>query len=167
MDDSLLMCRLQRLAICFAIPSDSSTGIGPRLIRSASVSPPDEFHDQELPVAGFFESVYRCDVGMIQRRQNARFTLESCRTFAVVSEGFGKELDCNTAAQLRVGSLIDLSHAARSQMAGDFVMCELGSDHDAMKMCGRILSNTVQGLTHLKLGVGTAGGGSQLPYLVG
>jgi hypothetical protein len=87
---------------------------------------------------------YRCNVGMIQRRQNAGFTLESRHTFAVVTESLRKKLDGNTAAQLGVGSLIDLSHAARTQMAGDLVMYEIGADHDVMKICGRILSNTTQ-----------------------
>jgi hypothetical protein len=59
---------------------------------------------------------------MIQRRQHAGFALESRHTFAVVTESLGKKPDGNTAAQLRVGSLIDLSHAARTQMAGDLVV---------------------------------------------
>jgi len=29
-------------------------------------------------------------------------------------------------------------------MLGDLVVCELGSDHDVTKICGRILSNTTQ-----------------------
>src|SRR5262245_15712312 len=81
---------------------------------------------------------------MIQRRQHAGFALESCYAFAVVTEGFRKKLDGNTAAQLRVNGLIHLSHAARTQMARDLVMCELGSDHDVVEMCGRILSNHPQ-----------------------
>ena len=108
----------------------------------------DEFHDEELPFAGFFQSVNGCDVGVIQRRQHARFALESRHAFAVVTEGFGKKLDGDTAAQLGVGGLIDVAHAARTQMAGDLVMCEFGSDHDVMKICGRILSNNPQ-VTHV------------------
>ena len=33
------------------------------------------------------------------------------------------------AAELRVRGLVDVSHAARPQMAGDLVMCELAADH--------------------------------------
>ena len=29
-------------------------------------------------------------------------------------------------------------------MLGDFVVCQFGANHDVMKICGRILSNTTQ-----------------------
>ena len=59
----------------------------------------------------------------------------------IVRKGFGKELDRDTAAQLRVGGLIHLSHAACSQVAGDFVMCEFGSDHEVTKRPGGFYQN--------------------------
>jgi len=61
-----------------------------------------------------------------------------------VREGFGKQFDRYAAAQPRVGGLIDLTHTARSQMVGDFVMCEFGSDHDVKKKTGRILPEPLQ-----------------------
>jgi hypothetical protein len=69
------------------------------------------------------------------------FLLESRYALTVVAEGFRKGLDGDTTAQLRVSGLIDLSHAARSQVAGDLIMCEFRADHDVTRMRGRILSN--------------------------
>ena len=70
--------------ICFAIASDfidwNRAALDPLRQRFS----PDEFHHEELAFAGFFQSVNRCDVGMIQRRQHARFTLESRSTFGIV-----------------------------------------------------------------------------------
>ena len=102
----------------------------------------------------FLEIMDYCSVGMIQRRENSRFTLETRNAVVVVAEGFGKELDGDTAAQPRVGGLIHVSHAARSQVARDLVVCELGANHVVMKICGRILSNNRKSLTYLKLGAG-------------
>ena len=46
-----------------------------------------------------------------------------------MTEGFKNELDGDTAAQLRIGGMIDISHAARSDVTRDLVMCEPASDH--------------------------------------
>ena len=89
----------------------------------------DKLHDQELPTGGFLDAVNGCDVGMIQRCQNARFALETFCSFGVMGERIRKQLDRNTTAQPGVGCLIHLAHAACSQVAGDFVMCEFRSDH--------------------------------------
>jgi hypothetical protein len=77
----------------------------------------------------FLQSVDRSDVGMIQRRQHARFTLESRHALAVTTERFRKKLDRNIAAELRVGGLVNVAHAARSEVTRDLVVCEFGSDH--------------------------------------
>ena len=61
---------------------------------------------------------------MVQRRQHARFTLEPRDALAVVAERFREELDGDGAPQLRVGGLIDLAHAAGTEMAGDLVVRE-------------------------------------------
>src|ERR1700674_550579 len=66
---------------------------------------------------------------MIQCCQHSCFAFKSCRSIRIVRECFRKEFDCHTTAELRVGGLIDLSHAACSQVAGYFVVCEFCSDH--------------------------------------
>ena len=70
-----------------------------------------ELHHQELPAAGFFEAVNRGDAGMVQRRQHARFALESCQALGVLGEGLGKDLDRDAPAQPRIRGLIHLTHA--------------------------------------------------------
>jgi hypothetical protein len=65
-----------------------------------------------------------------------------------VCESFGQEFNSNTATQFRVGRLIHVSHATRTQMRGDLVMCEFRADHNVRKNCGRILSNIPQ-VTHV------------------
>src|ERR1051325_2601760 len=89
----------------------------------------DEFHYEELVSAGFFQAVNSCDLRMVQRCKHARFALETRQAVVVVTERFRNELDGNTAAKLRVSGLIHVSHATRTEMAGDLVMCEFGSDH--------------------------------------
>jgi c-di-GMP-binding flagellar brake protein YcgR len=89
----------------------------------------DEFHHEELPSTGFLNSVNRRNAWMIQRRQYTRFSLESGRPVSVVTEGFGKKFDRNTTTEFRVSGLIDVTHASRTEMARDFVMCEFASDH--------------------------------------
>jgi hypothetical protein len=76
---------------------------------------------------------------MIQRCQNAGFTLESSGAVVIVHKDFRKEFDRNIPAQFRIRGLIHLAHSPRAQVTGDFVMCEFGSDHDSKKI-GRIVS---------------------------
>jgi hypothetical protein len=46
---------------------------------------------------------------VIQRGENSRFTLESRNTLRIVAERFGKKLDGDTAAELRICGLEHLS----------------------------------------------------------
>ena len=100
---------------------------------------------------------------MVQRRQHSGFTLESCGSFSIVRKDFGKKLDSNTAAQLRVGGLIHVSHAARSQVAGDFVVCQFGADHDVRRTAGEFYQISPKQLTHLRFALERLRG-SQLTY---
>jgi hypothetical protein len=84
-----------------------------------------EFHDQEVSSVDFFDAVDARDVGMIQGCQHARFTLKSRDAFAVCAETFRKEFNGDTALKLRVRRLIDVTRSTGSQMAVDFVVCEL------------------------------------------
>ena len=107
----------------------SPDALGQRLSRH-------ELHHQEVSIRRLLESVDGRNIGMIQRRQHPRFALESRHAFGVVIEGFGKELDGHTPAQLRVRGLIDVAHPARSQVLRDLVVCELGSNHGVLKCEG-------------------------------
>ena len=76
--------------------------------------------------------------------RDLRLTPETRKPFGIGSECGRKKFDRDAAAQLRIGGLIHLSHSARSQVAGDFVVCEFGSDHDVTKVAERILSEPLQ-----------------------
>lgn len=45
-------------------------------------------------------------------------------------QGLGTELDGETTAQLRVGGLVHVAKTARTQVAGDLVISEFGSNHE-------------------------------------
>ena len=76
MDDALSCAASSASAICRAIGSASSSGIGPR-DRSASVSPStSSMTSAERPPA-LLEAVDRGDVRMVQRREDLRFALEA------------------------------------------------------------------------------------------
>jgi hypothetical protein len=51
------------------------------------------------------------DVGMIQRREDFRFALESREPFAIVGDVGGQDLDRDFALQLRVARAIHLAHS--------------------------------------------------------
>src|SRR5262245_14483284 len=78
---------------------------------------------------------------MIQRREHAGFTLESRHTLAVMAESFREKLDGNVPAELRIGGLVDITHAACPQVAGDFVVCESASDHGLTNLCGHSIKH--------------------------
>jgi hypothetical protein len=85
----------------------ASGGVG-----TASRLTGDQLHNQKVAAVGFFNSINRSNVGMIQRRQHPRFALEPLYTFGIVAKHFRQKLDGNTAAQLRIGGLIHVTHSA-------------------------------------------------------
>jgi hypothetical protein len=152
MHDTFLVRRLQRFSnlrchsqCLFQRNRAPLNFLGQRLSRH-------QFHDEELPSTGFLYAVNRRDVGMIQRGQHTRFAVESRCAFGIMREGFRKEFDRNTAPQLCVGGLIHVAHSPRTQVRCDFVVCELGSDHDILPISGRSLSDARKLPTCLKLG---------------
>src|SRR5204863_927418 len=62
--------------------------------------PFDEFHDEELAFAEFFESVYSGNVGMVDRSKHASLTIKPRDAVTIMAQRFGKELDSNASAQL-------------------------------------------------------------------
>ena len=65
----------------------------------------------------------------VQRGERSRFALEARAPLDVSSKDRRQNLDRDVASELRVGRLIDVSHTARTEMTGDFVMRDLCSDH--------------------------------------
>ena len=69
----------------------------------------DQLQHQRAQTTRFLEAVNRGDVGMIQRSEELRFTLEACDAFGVGGEEFGQNLDRDVTAQLRVARAVDLT----------------------------------------------------------
>src|SRR5215467_12845118 len=61
------------------------------------------------------------DVRMIERRKEARLTLEARAPAGVVAERRRQDFDRDVAAKRRVASAIDLAHAARTDVPLDLV----------------------------------------------
>ena len=70
MNDPLLVRGFERLRdLLRRSPSASSTGIGPRAMRSVQALAVHEFQHEELLAVRFVQTVDRADVRMIQARQ--------------------------------------------------------------------------------------------------
>ncbi len=77
---------------------------------------------------GFFQAVDVPNVGMVQACQDFGFTLKPCQSLRVSRERFGEDLQRDLAIQLRIGGLIDLSHAALADEGGHVVVGDAGTD---------------------------------------
>ena len=53
----------------------------------------NQFEDQETPTIGFFQIVDRCDVGVVERRENFGLPLESRHAFGIAAEFIGQDFD--------------------------------------------------------------------------
>ena len=108
------------------VPGDT---LADRIARSAI--PLDETLAMATQIADALAAAH--EKGVIHRDlkpANIKVTLEPHGAIVIVREDFGQELNRNAAPQLRVRGLIHLAHAPGSQVAGDFVMREPGSNHD-------------------------------------
>jgi hypothetical protein len=82
-----------------------------------------------MAAVDFFKPVDRRNARMIQERQYTGFPLESSNALGIVAERFRKKLNCDTTAELYVGSLVTSPYSARPNVTSDLVMCEFCSDH--------------------------------------
>ena len=115
MDDAFLMRRLQSFR--------DLTGDRQKILhrqRPAQVLAFHQLHHDGVA----FQAIDRRDIGVIQRRQRLRFTLESRQIICVARERGRQHLDRNLAIELRIAGAINLAHSARSERAEDFVGAE-------------------------------------------
>jgi hypothetical protein len=111
MDDAPVVRRLERLG---DLSCDAECLVKRKRSPGDPLSerrPRHELHDQEASAFGFLQSVNRRNVGMIERRERLRLARESRSTVRITGGGLGKQLERDGAVQLRVGGLIDLTHA--------------------------------------------------------
>ena len=84
----------------------------------------DQFHHQGQRATGAFKAVDGRDVGMIQGRERLRFPLEAGKALGILSERIGQHLDCDLAAEARIGRTIDGAHSAFADRRDDVVDAE-------------------------------------------
>ena len=89
-------------------------GVGERLAFN-------QFEHDGGQACRFLEPVDRRNVGMIKRREEFCFALESRQPLKVLREPLGQDLDRHVALQVRVERAIHLAHAARTDGAEDLV----------------------------------------------
>ena len=70
------------------------------------------------------DAVNRPDVGMIERRQQARLALEARAPVGIGQPEIRQDLEGDLAAERRVASPIDVAHAAGAEQSGDLVGSE-------------------------------------------
>ena len=63
-------------------------------------------------------------MGMIERGEDLRLSLEPGDALGVVGEAIRQDLNRHVATELRVARAIDLAHPARAQWRGDLVDTE-------------------------------------------
>ena len=121
-------------AICFAIGSASSMGIGPCAMRSASVGPSISSMTSAFtpgsPGASrrrVLEPEDRRDVRMIERGEDFRFALKAREPIGVGCQRRWQDLHGDPALQARVRRAIDLTHSAGTERRQDLVGAQPGA----------------------------------------
>src|SRR5579859_606155 len=69
-------------------------------------------HDEIFGAVLVSDVVKSADVGMVERRNGAGFTLEALSQFGVFGEMVGQDFDGDGAVEAGVASAVDLTHAA-------------------------------------------------------
>ena len=87
----------------------------------------DELENQERRGAVFLDAVDAADVGMVQRREQLRFTRKTRVAFRIPREQRGQGLDRDLAAKPGVAAAIDLAHAALPKRAHDVIGSDPGT----------------------------------------
>ena len=86
--------------------------------------PLDQLHGEEVHAVGFLDGENRNDVRVIERGDGASFTLEAREALGIARHVGRQHLERHFAPELRVGSAIHLTHAARADRGGDAVVGE-------------------------------------------
>ena len=97
----------------------------------------DELHDEIQGTVGFLEPVNRCDVRMIQRREQLRFPAKALDTILIVREGLRQNLDGDIAPEVLIPGGVDLAHPSRAEQAQDSVGPIVVPVSDCRGTCGR------------------------------
>ena len=129
MNDSLLMRRLQRRGNLLENLQRLLDRQGTLLEPLGKVLALDQFQDQEPEALVLIESVDRTDVRMIELGQCLGLPFKPGQAFGVLGKRLRQHLDRHLAVQLRIGCPVNITHPALTELGGDFVMGDGGSDH--------------------------------------
>jgi hypothetical protein len=80
-----------------------------------------KLHDEEISGVLAADVVKRTDVGMVERRDRARFLVEPLTELRIDSQRFRQHFDRDDAIESSVAGFVDLAHPARAKGRDDFV----------------------------------------------
>ena len=87
-------------------------------------------HHQEIDAVLTPDVVERADMRMVQRRDGARFAIESLAQIRIRSNVRGQDFDGDCTFEARVARFVDLAHAASAQRGNDFVRPEANTGRE-------------------------------------
>ena len=111
-------------AICFAIGSASSSGMGPRVNRCARSSPSTSSITRAVTSLRLLQPVDGGDVRVIQRGEDFCFALKPRHSFRVSNEGLRQDLDGHVAIEPCVARPIHFPHPASAEGGENLVRPE-------------------------------------------
>jgi len=80
-----------------------------------------QLHRERMDLARVFEAIDRGNMRMVQRRQDLRFLVETCKPFGIGREEVRQDFERDVTMELRVTRAINLAHAARTEQRDDLV----------------------------------------------
>ena len=92
-----------------------------------------ELENQPVDVVPILEAIDRADVWMIQRRQQARFSLEACAPARIRGKDVRQDLDRDVAFELGVSRAIDVAHSPGAEQRADLVGTQALAGDDALR----------------------------------
>ena len=121
MNDALVVRRRQSLRNLRGIVGGLARRQGAVVELRAQAAAFEQLGNDEGRAVLLADIVNGKNVGMIQRRDRARFLLEATEPVGVAGKRLRQHLERDLAAKARIASAIHLSHTARAERRDDFV----------------------------------------------
>jgi hypothetical protein len=134
MNDATLMCVFKPFGDLLGKGQSFLQGKRPLPDALGERWPFDQFHHQGAPAVGFFDSVNRSNVGMVERGQDFRFAFEAGHAFRIAGKYFGQNFYGDVATQACVLRAINFAHAARANFLLDAIVCDHTANH-GVRLC--------------------------------
>jgi hypothetical protein len=122
MDDAVIVRGFQRIGhlrrVLQGIVQRQAAMSGDPIVESLAF---DVLHHEEASTVFVADVVQGADVRMVQTGNGLCFTMEARQPIRIVGEMFGKDFDSDRSSEASVGSLVDLAHSARTDLADDLI----------------------------------------------